>query len=601
MPATISAHHNKNTKSERPTPQRDEQSAEVSTQGARWYASTFALAMCGALLLYLAFPPVAWWPLAWVAPVPWLLLIRAERMSSGRPYRWLYLVGLLHWLALVQWVRLGHWAAHFGWIALSLYLACYLPLLICLTRVAMRRFRVPLVIAAPVIWVGLECLRGWLLTGFSMALLGHTQIHWLQMVQISDLVGAYGVSFLLMFVAAALAEVIPLSWLSPSLAAPGRGMNWWPLPLATLLFAAAFWYGHMRMNEESPSDDAPTSRIALIQGSIDTDFHDPTLNQRMFDQYRELTSQALTQRPDAILWPESTLPFQMIEVDRSGQIQKSRWLPQDDAQFNREIDEAQRGFLGLAYALGHIPEERRHVPLLLGTTTLRLGDHPPQRLNSAVYVDQHGRVDGAYHKLKPVMFGEYAPGGKLFPWIYELMPIPEGLTPGEAPKSLEIAGLRMCPSICYENTVPHLIRRQVVQLQSIQKDPDVLVTLSNDGWFYGSAELDMHLVCGQFRAIEMRKPMLVAANTGISAHIADDGRLVTQGPKRQKEVVIASVQPAWRSSIYVSTGDLLANTCLFLCGVLGIGGIVAARVDAGGQKQAPPAASKSLQSDPSGE
>ena len=527
-----------------------------------------------------------------------ILLARADSLPSRRPYRWLYLAGLLHWLALVQWVRLGHWAAHFGWLALALYLACYLPLFIWLSRLAMQRFRMPIIIAAPVIWVGLECLRGWLLTGFSMALLGHTQIHWLQVVQISDLAGAYAVSFLVMIVAAAVAQLIPLHWLGLSTQRSTTKVIWWPLPVAALLLAATLWYGNSRMNQTPPESSKPPVRIALIQGSIDTDFHDPTLNDRMFKEYRQLTTEALAKQPDAILWPESTLPFQMIEVDSTAEIQKGPWLPQDDQEFRQVIDNAHRGFHSVAYSLGHLPQQRRHVPLLLGTSTLRLGEHAPQRLNSAVFVDEQGRVADAYHKLHPVMFGEYAPGGKLFPWIYQLMPIPEGLTPGARPKSIEIAELKMCPSICYENTVPHLIRRQVVQLQSEGADPDVLVTLSNDGWFHGSAELDMHLVCGQFRAIEMRKPALIAANTGISAHVADDGRLLAQGPRRRTDVVIAKVTPAWRGGLYARTGDLLANLCLFVCCLLAIGGVTGRFIR---KRSAPPAPAAPLQSDPAGE
>jgi len=147
--------------------------------------------------------------LAWVATVPWLLLVRMERLPGRRPYRMLYLAGLVHWLMLVQWVRLGHWAAHFGWIALTLCLAAYLPAFIWLTRTAMGRLRIPLIVAAPTIWVGLEVLRGWLLTGFSMALLAHTQVEWLGMIQISDLAGAYTVSFVVMFITACITQMIP--------------------------------------------------------------------------------------------------------------------------------------------------------------------------------------------------------------------------------------------------------------------------------------------------------------------------------------------------------------------------------------------------------
>ena len=103
--------------------------ARAETNSRPWWQSTFAIAAVGALLLYLAFPPVNFWPLAWVALVPWLLLVRLEKLPGRRPYAQLYLVGALHWLVLLEWVRRGHWAAHFGWIALTLYLACYLPVM----------------------------------------------------------------------------------------------------------------------------------------------------------------------------------------------------------------------------------------------------------------------------------------------------------------------------------------------------------------------------------------------------------------------------------------------------------------------------------------
>ena len=136
-----------------------------------WYRSTLAIALFGGVLIYASFPPLNLWPLAWVATVPWLLLVQAEKLPGRRPYAVLYFAGFVHWLVLVQWMRLGHWAAHFGLLAGSLYLAAYLPAFIGSSRIAVHRLRVPLVIAAPVVWVGLECLRGWLLTGFSMALL----------------------------------------------------------------------------------------------------------------------------------------------------------------------------------------------------------------------------------------------------------------------------------------------------------------------------------------------------------------------------------------------------------------------------------------------
>ena len=213
-------------------PQGTVQPARAPADPIPWWRSTWLIAAVGAVLLYLAFPPANLWLLAWVAPVPWVLLARLEKLPERRPYPLLYLVGAAHWLVLLQWVRLGHWAAYFGWFALTLYLACYLPLFVGLTRVAHIRLRVPMLVAAPAIWVGLEALRGWLFTGLAIALLGHTQIHQLHLVQISDLGGAYLVSFLVMVVATAIAESISASGIQ----SPEHEMR---APCVSLVAAAA--------------------------------------------------------------------------------------------------------------------------------------------------------------------------------------------------------------------------------------------------------------------------------------------------------------------------------------------------------------------------
>ena len=199
------------------------------------------------------------------------------------------------------------------------------------------------------------------------------------------------------------------------------------------------------------------------------------------------------------------MPLFNIERDTAGELQAGRWFPSDKKELHNLLTRMDRDFHGWASMLGRVAEEER-VPLLLGGSSIRLGPYDPMRFNSALFISDEGKLTGAYHKMHPVMFGEYAPGGKMFPWIYELMPIPDGLTPGERPESFTVKSLKFSPTICYENTVPHLIRRQVAQLRAEGREPDVLVTLSNDGWFWGSAELDMHLACGRFARSSCASP-----------------------------------------------------------------------------------------------
>jgi len=94
----------------------------------------------------------------------------------------------------------------------------------------------------------------------------------------------------------------------------------------------------------------------------------------------------------------------------------------------------------------------------------------------------------------------------------------------------------------------------------------VLASLTNDGWFWGSSELDMHLICGVFRAVECRKPLVIAANTGFSAWIDGDGRIRAQGPRRETGTVLATVGRDPRKSWYLEHGDWPAGVCLAIAG-----------------------------------
>src|SRR6266853_1312215 len=157
-----------------------------------------------AALMWGAFTPLDFGPLAWVSLIPLLTLVRLER-PLRRMFAAIFAGGVGFWLVTLQWMRLGHPA---------MYLALYFPLFVWLARVAVWRLGVPLTVAAPIVWVGLELLRGYLMTGFSWYFLAHSQYRWIELIQISDLTGAYGVSFLVALVAGCAAELLPVSFLA---------------------------------------------------------------------------------------------------------------------------------------------------------------------------------------------------------------------------------------------------------------------------------------------------------------------------------------------------------------------------------------------------
>jgi len=315
--------------------------------------------------------------------------------------------------------------------------------------------------------------------------------------------------------------------------------------------------------------EEPGIRVALIQGSIDTEVkEDPGRAVEVYRHYLDLSLEAVQQfRPQLLVWPETMLRQSMITFAADAALP-----PRADVTLERfrawlpEAAEESRDLLAKTVtALG--------VPTIVGVETVHYGAQRVAYFNSAYLVAADGKIEGRYDKLHPVMFGEYIPLAWAMPWLYRITPLSAGLDAGPGPAAFELGPVRLAPSICYESVLAHLIRGQVQTLRRQGREPDVLVNLTNDGWFLGSSELDMHLACGVFRAIECRKPFLVAANTGFSAWIDADGRVVRQGPRRQPGIVVADVQIDRRRSPYLLYGDIPAGGCLafaILCAGVGL-------------------------------
>jgi apolipoprotein N-acyltransferase len=232
-----------------------------------------------------------------------------------------------------------------------------------------------------------------------------------------------------------------------------------------------------------------------------------------------------------------------------------------EEEFQRRLRQvAEDSRVEMAWLANHLG-----VPLVLGVDTYRFTAAGKQRFNSAVLVSRRGEILNRYDKMHLVLFGEYVPFAKTFPWLYRFTPLAGGLTAGTRPAAFDAAGLRIAPNICYETILPHVIRRQVNDLDRQGRRVDVLMNLTNDGWYWGSSELDMHLICGVFRAVECRKPLLIAANTGFSAWIDADGRLRAVGPRRDTDIILAQVHPDERTSWYLAHGDIPAGVCLAVC------------------------------------
>lgn len=520
-----------------------------------WHRSTLAVALLGSLALWAALPPWNLWILGWVAPVPWLLVVRSARLTGRRPYLALWLAGFVFWLLAVHWLRYPHPATHLGWLALAAYLAWYLPVFVGLSRVGVHRLGLPIMLVAPVVWTGLELARSHVITGFMMAGLGHTQYRWIDLIQIADLAGAYAVSFLVMLVAACLARSVPLE---------GSRLAWWPGLVAVAAVAGTLAYGHFRTSENA---GRPGPRVALIQGMIAADWkQDAERSQRIFDQHYRLSEKAVAEagRLDLIVWPETMYRRVLYRVSND-----YRSLPERPAASFEAANEVTRRELMLM-------TRELKTPLLVGIDSALVRNEGISWFNSAVATDRDGALAGRYDKMHLVMFGEYIPFADSLPWIAGSTPIGDGMEAGREPAGFRINDVIYVPNVCFESVIPQVIHRQVRELRRQGQEPDVLVNLTNDAWFRGSSELEMHLVCGVFRAIECRKPFLAAANGGISASIDPCGRIVQESPRLETDVLVSQVTLDQRRSPYLALGDWPAGVCLLVCVALGLVGFAAA-------------------------
>jgi apolipoprotein N-acyltransferase len=491
-------------------------------------------ALLSAGLCWLSYFPVNYGWLGWVALVPLLTLV----YSPARPrriYFFAWLGGLAFFGPALQWLRVADPRMVWSWVGLTLYCAAYWPLGLWMVRRLRQRTGWPLLVLVPVVWTPLEYLRSTFGTGFSWYLLSHTQHDFLPFIQVSDITGAYGVTFLVAAVNALLCDVLlARPWARRLLGLPEAPVS---RPIARLghavvLFAllmACLAYGSWRLAQARP---APGPRLALVQGNVpqqirnysfdpnDTSGRDRVIRQ-MNDHYVSLADMASQFHPDLIVWPETSYPaeWELIAPEVPRELRPVDWYRSDRYTRDRVRD------------LGR----RWRTPTLLGLNTRILTAEDTgrgKRYNTAMFIDEAGQLGALYHKKHRVPFGEYVPFvdwlpsmKKLSPYDYDyaIWPGPEftrfPVTLPGRDRPVTFGAL-----ICYEDADPDIARPYGGA--DGQPPADFLVNLSNDGWFDGTEEHEQHLAICRFRAVEMRRSVARSVNMGISAVIDSNGRVL---------------------------------------------------------------------------
>lgn len=527
--------------------------------------------VAGAVLLWLAQPPVGWWPLAWIAPACWLWLAESPARFTRRDYLKVWLSGSFYWLLAVHWVRLPHPLTPLGWLPLAAYLGFYPLATVAVVRAA-RRAGVPLWLAAPVAWTGLELLQARLFTGFLMGALSHSQAGQPWIRSVAAFAGAYGVTFAVVLVASTITLVLTTATASK------RGRRLIAVLVAVAGVVGAGFLARSAVTTEEPTGPRPF--VALIQGDTRATWDpDPNRGQRIMDRQVALSVEAYQRARrqgrelDLVVWPESM--FRSFIYTFDGAVAP----PSDaDTALLEVVGRTRDWFRLLATATGE-------TPALVGIDRFdwRGGsgmESMPDAYNSAVLVDGRGEPLATYDKSHLVPFGEYIPLLSAAPALYYLTPVGAGLHEGDGPVAMDVplrsgGTLRLCPTICYETVVPRVVRGHVARLSAESTRPDALVNVTNDAWFWGSSELDMHLACDIYRAVENGLPLLVAANGGLSAVIDATGEVLQVSPRMEEHVLLADIPlRASRPTLYSRWGDWFSGACLLPTALVALGELV---------------------------
>lgn len=440
----------------------------------------FGLCFLTALLTTMAFPRLEIWGLAWIALVPFMIVLDGKTPWQG--FRAGFVCGFLTFFWALYWLfHITEWfsvVAGAGVVILFVYLALYYALFGLAYCSSYSMTPVVRLIFLPSVWAVLEFIRAHLFTGFDWISLGHSQFRNLYSIQIADCTGVFGVSFVLVMTNYFLKELRAPGKVS------GREGRWFRWVFYGVFFFHIF-YGVVRLREPLPKE---TLKVGIVQGNVDQDMKWQEFAWPMIMKaYKVLTRVTALKQPELIIWPETSFPG---------------ILGEDDQLFG-EIEVLAR-------------EVRQ--PILLGAIERRDKDY----FNTVMLMNPDGNIIQRYSKIHLVPFGEFLPGRNLIGPLAEWVPIAD-FTRGSDYAVFNASGDKaFSVLICFEDTVAGMAR------PFVRQGAKLLVNMTNDAWFRDSKASTLHLSSSIFRTVENRRSMVRSANTGLSNAIDPYGRIITQ-------------------------------------------------------------------------
>ncbi len=486
------------------------------------------------------------WPLCWFAGVP--LLWVSQHPETKRPWVWGLVTGIVangggfYWLVLFM-GRFGHLPI-LASVPIFLLMVTYQGITFALFAQITRRITdgaaLPVTLIAPIAWVAMELCVPYVFPWY----LAITQAWVPPVVQIAELTGPLGVSFLLVLSNGALYELV------------AARMQNRTLPLrravtAASVIVAALVFGMVRIHQvDAMRKAAPKLKIGVVQANIGIhEKWNPALVREQLAVHQNASIELQRRGAELVVWPESSYPFAFAR---------------DQATDWPDARKARRGF---------------DTPLLFGAVTMGGATRYP--FNSALLLDADGRITGRFDKTILMVFGEYIPFYEQMPWIKKACPECSNFGRGVDVTTFPIHWTRdgqphdakLAPMICYEDIFPSFGRR-VAKL-----GPNVLVNITNDAWFGNTSEPWEHMALSVYRAVELRLDLVRAVNTGVSAFIDAAGRVYAKtkpvDPSEHKTqpapmTLLEDVAILQVATLYSSLGEWFGGACLAVIIVLGL-------------------------------
>ena len=470
----------------------------------------FALALITAVLLILVFPNITFpgFGMPWLAPIALTPLLIALSREPRPVWRFLLgeFTGIIYWFGICYWIQfvlevhggMGRWG---GWGTFALFClakAIHFAVFSALAAIVIKTWYAVPAIAA--LWTGIE--RTHATFGFAWLALGNSAIDMRLPIRLAPFLGVYGISFVLAAMAATVTMII--------LRRDRRQLAWFALVPALLLLP------------DPPLRVTPTDTAVVVQPNM------PEEEQWTFASASAIRDRLVNESLEAargsgarlIIWPEVPGPLYYY----------------NDPKFHEEATNLAR-FTRAYFLFGTVGEAAHNQPL-----------------NSAVMLNPAGDLIDRYDKINLVPFGEYVP--KFFGFVNRITQEAGDFVPGNRIVVFPADDHRVGVFICYEAVFPHEVR------QFVRDGADMLVNLSNDGYFGHSAAREQHLEIARMRAVENRRWLIRSTNDGITVVIDPSGRIRERLPMYEEKVARMNYGYETSMTFYTQHGDWFAWGCL---------------------------------------